>query len=83
VQGCYWHQHSCKVGDRRPSTRIDYWIPRLRADARRDASNLNKIESEGCCRRDLWICEMKAFDSRRKIVANEYHKARNAANKTV
>src|SRR5258708_25454651 len=29
VHGCFWHQHRCRIGDKRPSMRTEYWLPKL------------------------------------------------------
>src|SRR5690554_1365672 len=41
VHGCFWHRHddpACKLA-RLPKTRLDFWGPKLRANAERDKTN--------------------------------------------
>src|SRR5216684_4116419 len=36
VQGCFWHQHpGCRFA-RRPKSRLEYWIPKLKRNRQRD-----------------------------------------------
>jgi DNA mismatch endonuclease (patch repair protein) len=35
VHGCFWHQHSCKLG-RTPKGNQSYWVPKLARNAERD-----------------------------------------------
>src|SRR4051812_24588479 len=46
VHGCFWHQHSaCREG-RIPSSRIEYWGPKLRMNQERDSAHCAQLEAE-------------------------------------
>ena len=41
VHGCFWHRHAaktCKLA-RLPKTRLDFWLPTLEGNRKRDARN--------------------------------------------
>lgn len=59
VHGCYWHGHDCKRGQRLPSTRQDYWLPKLRRNRERDARNLSSLGQLGWDVLTVWECETK------------------------
>ena len=36
VHGCFWHRHSCSMGNRVPKTRVDFWREKLEGKKKRD-----------------------------------------------
>ena len=42
VRGCFWHSHGCK-GSEPPTSRTNYWIPKLERTRSRDIRNLFEI----------------------------------------
>ena len=43
VHGCFWHRHSgCSLA-RLPKTRLDFWVPKLTANRRRDRRNAAQL----------------------------------------
>ena len=42
VHGCFWHQHDCALGRRRPKSRLDYWDPKLARNVARDRVVLHR-----------------------------------------
>ena len=57
VHGCFWHRH---VGCRRattPSTRPEYWIPKLIGNTQRDKSNTKRLMNLGLRVIVIWECE--------------------------
>ena len=62
LHGCFWHQHaSCREG-RMPSSRRDYWVPKLKKNQIRDAHNQASLEEQGWKVLVIWECELR--DSR-------------------
>lgn len=59
VHGCYWHGHDCKRGSRVPSTRQDYWVPKLVRNKERDARHVSSLEQLGWDVLVVWECEIK------------------------
>lgn len=58
VHGCFWHGHDCKAG-KLPSSRSDYWIPKIKANRERDDRALNNLEALGWNGLVVWQCETK------------------------
>ncbi|WCT75866.1 DNA mismatch endonuclease Vsr (plasmid) [Sphingomonas naphthae] len=59
VHGCFWHQHDCSRGARRPSNNAAYWHPKLARNVERDREARQRLESEGWRVLVLWECEMR------------------------
>lgn len=61
VHGCFWHRHpdpSCKRA-RLPKTRLDFWLPKLDGNRRRDAANVERLEATGWRVLLVWECELR------------------------
>ncbi|RWG42965.1 very short patch repair endonuclease [Mesorhizobium sp.] len=59
VHGCFWHRHDCRLGGRLPTTRPEYWTPKLERNVERD--RLAEVE---LCRLGwdvlvVWECETR------------------------
>jgi DNA mismatch endonuclease (patch repair protein) len=59
VHGCFWHQHTCRRGNREPSSRRDYWVPKLGRNKKRDKENQRKLKELGWYVMVIWECELK------------------------
>lgn len=58
VHGCFWHQHSCKLG-KTPSTNLTYWLPKLERNKARDVHSAAELGRLGWRVLVLWECETK------------------------
>lgn len=59
VHGCFWHGHrGCRKG-KLPKSRLEYWEPKIKANRKRDASNIRKLKALGWEVRVVWQCELK------------------------
>jgi len=58
VHGCFWHAHTCSKGQP-PKSRLDYWIPKLENNKKRDEKNVKKLEEMGWKVYVVWQCEIK------------------------
>ncbi|MEX0302658.1 MAG: very short patch repair endonuclease [Leisingera sp.] len=58
VHGCFWHLHDCRDG-RIPSSRQDYWEPKLQRNVERDAEHLLALQEAGWQVLTIWECEIK------------------------
>lgn len=56
VHGCFWHQHSCKVGSRTPKSNHGYWLPKLERTKKRDLLHQKKLMENGWNVLILWEC---------------------------
>lgn len=59
VHGCFWHRHpNCKLA-RLPKSRREFWIPKLEANAKRDAQHLARLAAMGWQAMVVWECEVR------------------------
>lgn len=58
VHGCFWHQHRCKLGRRRPQTRQEYWGPKLDGNVARDREVRKQLAGLGWGVLVIWECEV-------------------------
>jgi DNA mismatch endonuclease (patch repair protein) len=59
VHGCFWHQHDCRLGRRRPRTREEYWGPKLDRNVARDCFARTELASLGWDVMVVWECEVR------------------------
>lgn len=58
VHGCFWHQHDCKLGRRRPSSHKEYWEPKLDRNIARDRVSRSALMRLGWGVMVIWECEI-------------------------
>lgn len=61
VHGCFWHRHSarkCALA-RLPKSRLDFWVPKLEGNKKRDARNRRVLIKAGWHVLTIWECELK------------------------
>lgn len=74
VRGCFWHQHEgCREG-RIPSSRRDYWEPKLAKTVVRDAANDAALLSEGWQLKVVWGCELKKAAMVEAVAGEIFHR---------
>jgi DNA mismatch endonuclease (patch repair protein) len=64
VHGCFWHQHNCGRGARRPKSNTEYWDRKLESNLLRDKRCKIKLQDMGWRVIIVWECEIadqKAF----------------------
>lgn len=59
VHGCFWHRHPGCKNTRLPKTKLDFWVPKLAENERRDAENLSRLSADGWDALVIWECEVK------------------------
>jgi DNA mismatch endonuclease, patch repair protein len=65
VRGCFWHWHedpNCRLS-RRPKSRQEFWIPKLRRNQERDHQNDNRLRAEGWHVFVIWECQLQGADT--------------------
>lgn len=62
VHGCFWHQHNCKLGRKKPSINTSYWHPKLARNVERDRQNLERLNAIGWDTLVIWECETRSPD---------------------
>lgn len=58
VHGCFWHQHSCRLG-KLPKSNKNYWVPKLRGNKRRDTGNRRALRRLGWKVLVVWECQVQ------------------------
>ena len=58
VHGCYWHSHPGCSRARIPSSRQDYWIPKLARNVARDGAAQAALRDLGWRVHVVWECEI-------------------------
>ena len=62
VHGCFWHQHpGCKLAAK-PSTNAAFWLEKLDANVRRDASQIARLRDLGWDVLVIWECETEKHE---------------------
>lgn len=56
VHGCFWHQHTCKLG-KTPSRNLTYWLPKLARNKARDIRTVAELKALGWRVLVVWECE--------------------------
>jgi DNA mismatch endonuclease (patch repair protein) len=61
VHGCFWHRHPAKTCAlaRLPKSRLDFWLPKLEANRRRDVVQQRKIRRMGWSVMVVWECQLR------------------------
>lgn len=58
VHGCFWHRHQkCSLA-RLPKSRLDFWLPKLEGNRKRDIRNQRQLKSMGWEHLIIWECEI-------------------------
>lgn len=57
VNGCFWHGHSCRLG-KLPKSRLDFWVPKLDANRKRDARMIAQLVESGWRVMTVWQCSL-------------------------
>jgi DNA mismatch endonuclease, patch repair protein len=58
VHGCFWHGHRCRKG-RLPSSRLNYWGPKIAANRLRDQRNIRALRRMGIETKVVWQCQIR------------------------
>jgi DNA mismatch endonuclease (patch repair protein) len=59
VHGCWWHQHTCRLGRRTPKSRHEYWGPKFKRIRERDKLAIRDLRMLGWRVLVIWECECK------------------------
>ena len=57
VHGCWWHRHACRLGQREPKSRRDYWLPKLERNLARDRRIKRQLRRLGWSVMTVWECQ--------------------------
>lgn len=71
VHGCFWHRHRHCALARLPKSRLEFWLPKLQENRRRDLRNIRRLRRAGWQVQVVWECEISSSlaSAKRKIEA--------------
>ena len=59
VHGCFWHRHNhCDLA-RLPKSRLEFWLPKLTSNKKRDAVKRGALTRRGWSSLVVWECELR------------------------
>lgn len=67
VHGCFWHGHGCRAG-RRPTSNVDYWLPKIAENKRRDRRKADSLRALGWRVITVWECQLRRLAVRERTV---------------
>lgn len=59
IHGCFWHQHPGCPRGRPPKSRLEFWIPKLEANRKRDLAVEAEARRLGWDTLVVWECELR------------------------
>jgi DNA mismatch endonuclease (patch repair protein) len=59
VNGCFWHSHSCRAGQRSPSTNAGFWEDKRERTRHRDERQHALLRGQGWGVMVVWECRLK------------------------
>ncbi|MGY3485415.1 DNA mismatch endonuclease (patch repair protein) [Bradyrhizobium sp. USDA 4011] len=63
VHGCFWHRHDCPSGRKVPTSKPEYWGPKLEGNKARDARNALELAAMGWSVFTVWECELSDLEA--------------------
>jgi DNA mismatch endonuclease, patch repair protein len=62
VNGCFWHLHRCRHGQKAPVRNADYWQAKRLRNAARDVKTNRQLRRAGWRVLTLWECQLQDVD---------------------
>jgi len=59
IHGCFWHRHTACSLARLPKSRLDFWLPKLEGNKKRDEKNRRALLRDGWKVLTIWECQLK------------------------
>ena len=59
VHGCFWHAHARCLKGRPPKSNLEFWIPKLAANRKRDQTVIAKLRRRGWDVLVVWQCQLR------------------------
>lgn len=58
IHGCFWHRHARCALARLPKSRLDFWLPKLEGNRKRDERNKRELQRMGWKVLTVWECQL-------------------------
>lgn len=68
INGCFWHGHTCSLGQKVPKTNTEYWIQKIMRNQKRDSSVINTLQSCGWNILVIWECDIKNLEKIKSLL---------------
>lgn len=59
VHGCFWHDHDCPKGRKRPVANAEWWNEKLKGNRVRDQAAVSTLEAAGWRVLVVWECGLR------------------------
>ena len=69
VHGCFWHQHDCALGRKKPRANPDYWHPKLARNVERDKACRRQLEEMGWKILVVWECQTRDIETLKETLS--------------
>ncbi len=69
VHSCFWHGHTCKRGNRVPSTNKGYWLNKIEKNKIRDNNALKLLSEDGWSILIIWECDLKEIELSKQVIS--------------
>lgn len=67
VNGCFWHGHAGCPLFRIPSTRVDYWLPKINNNKKKDAEAYEQLKRDGWHVVIIHECEIRPANRQKTL----------------
>jgi len=58
INGCFWHAHTkCRRG-KMPKSNVEYWVPKIEGNVKRDVRNKKELRKMGWKPITIWECDL-------------------------
>lgn len=58
IHGCFWHSHEGCKSFKLPTSRLEYWVPKLKKNKQKDLVHLTELQSAGWKTIVVWECDL-------------------------
>ena len=62
IHGCFWHRHASCALARLPKSHLDFWLPKLEGNRKRDEKNRRALTKAGWKVLIIWECQMSGAE---------------------
>lgn len=79
INGCFWHGHDCRAGNKQPKTNSEYWARKIGRNRQRDIATLDGLGVMGWTTLVIWECELRVPVAVRERIRLFLQRSGNAA----
>jgi len=68
VNGCFWHFHNCRYGNKCPKTNVEFWHKKRTDTRERDKRNRRDLRKDGWEILTIWECWLRTPGKAEKAI---------------